>query len=68
MKKNNKLTLEHVFDGRELDLIYAKETLKYMKDLWRHEVSLLTKTKDGTEFMINCQEDSKITITDCNRS
>ncbi|NLK95687.1 MAG: SpoVR family protein [Clostridiales bacterium] len=67
-EKNNKLTLEHVFDGRELDLIYAKETLKYMKDLWRHEVSLLTKTKDGTEFMINCQEDSKITITDCNRS
>ena len=33
-KQDNTLTLEHVFDGRELELSYAKETLKYIQTLW----------------------------------
>ncbi len=66
-EKNHKLTLEHVYDGRELDLVYAKETLKYIQILWGHDVALTTKTKDGTDFTINCEQDKKITIVESNK-
>ncbi|WP_143318309.1 SpoVR family protein [Clostridium sp. HBUAS56017] len=66
-KKNNMLTLEHVFDGRELELIYAKETLKHIQCLWGHTVRLISKSKDGKNFIINC-DDGKITIIDSNKS
>ena len=65
-KKNNTLTLEHVFEGRELDLIYAKETLKYIESLWGNTVNLITKTKDNKEFTISCSEDKKIVLLDGN--
>lgn len=63
-KKNNTLTLEHVFDGRELELVYAKETLKYLQSLWGYSVNLVTSTKDNKAFTICCSDDKKITVVD----
>ena len=51
-----------MFDGRELELIYAKETLKYVFDLWGRKVVLKTKTKDGKKVEIICDNDRKIFI------
>lgn len=61
------LTLEHVYDGRELEVTYAKETLKYVQQLWGYKVRLLTKNKDNKEFYINCDADKKITVTESNK-
>ncbi|GIM29419.1 stage V sporulation protein R [Clostridium polyendosporum] len=58
--KDYTLTLEHVFDGRELDMIYAKETLKHMYELWGYKVVLLTKNKEGSELSIICDDGKKI--------
>ena len=55
-KKDNSLILEHFFDGRELEIPYAKETLKYIYDLWKHRVVLRTKTKEGRDIEIICDE------------
>lgn len=56
------LTLEHYFDGRELELSYAKETLKYIQDLWGHKVKLITKNKDEKIIELICNEDRNILI------
>ena len=56
------LTLEHFFDGRELEMSYAKETLKYVQDLWGRKVTLVTKTKERKQIEIVCNEDRKIFI------
>lgn len=61
-KRDLSLTLEHNFDGRELELTYAKETLKYIQDLWGHKVILLTKSKDEKAMEIVCNEDRNIYI------
>lgn len=58
--KDKTLTLEHVYDGRELDLMYAKETLKYIVQLWKHKVSLKTFLR-GKSITINCNENKLIT-------
>ncbi|WP_160679972.1 SpoVR family protein [Clostridium sp. C8-1-8] len=60
-KRDNTLTLEHVFDGRELDIVYAKETLKYVQELWGYKVVLITKNKDLQEVSLICDEGKKIT-------
>lgn len=65
--KDNTLTLEHVFDGRELELVYAKETLKHLQALWGYKVRVISKTRDGKEFAINCDYDGRITVTDSNK-
>lgn len=65
--KNNLLTLEHVSDGRELDLVYAKETLKHLQILWGYAVNLVSYTKEGKVFTICCSEDKKITVIDGGR-
>lgn len=67
-KRDYTLTLEHVFDGRELEALYAKETLKYLQSLWGHDVILISKTKDEKEFIIKCDCNSKITISESNKS
>lgn len=54
------LTIEHVFDGRELQLQYAIETLKYVVDLWKHRVVLKTNL-NGKEGKVICDENKKIT-------
>ena len=61
------LTLEHVYDGRELEATYAKETLKYVQQLWGYKVRLLTKNKDNKEFYVNCDVDKNITVTESNK-
>lgn len=61
-RKDGTLTLEHVFDGRELELLYAKETIKYLFDLWGQKVILKTKTKEGREISIVCDNDRKVMV------
>lgn len=62
LEKDKALVLEHTFDGRELELEYAKETLKYIRSLWGKAVKLKTKTRDGKEIEIICNANSEITI------
>jgi len=62
-KKNYTLTLENIFDGRALDLSYAKETLKYVQELWGYDVKLITKSSDKQEVILICNQDKKITVT-----
>ncbi|ADL49874.1 SpoVR family protein [Clostridium cellulovorans] len=45
-KKDYTLTLEHVYDGRELSLAYGEPTLKYVQELWGRKVVLLTVIDD----------------------
>ncbi|MDV4151948.1 SpoVR family protein [Clostridium sp. AL.422] len=61
-KRDLSLTLDHYFDGRELEINYAKETLKYVQDLWGHKVILQTKNKDNKSIEIICNEDRNIYI------
>lgn len=61
VKKDNSLLLEHCFDGRELELSYAYETLKYMVDIWGGKVLLQTKV-DNKKKIICCDENKKITL------
>jgi stage V sporulation protein R len=35
---NRTLLLKHYHDGRDLQLEYAEKTLKYVQQLWRHDV------------------------------
>lgn len=62
-RKNHTLTLENIFDGRALDLSYTKETLKYIQELWGHEVKLITKSSDRQEMILICNQEKKITVT-----
>lgn len=61
-RRDATLTLEHVFDGRELELAYAKETLKYIFDLWGYKVILKTKSKDSREIEIICDAERKVFV------
>jgi stage V sporulation protein R len=53
------LTLEHVYDGRELDIGYAESTLKYIVDLWKHKVILKTN-RLNKEVNIVCDKNKEI--------
>ena len=55
------LVLKHVYDGRELQLSYATETLKYIQTLWGGKVMLKTQLT-GFERKIICSEDKKVLI------
>lgn len=57
------LILEHAFDGRELELNYAKETLKHVVDLWGARVELATDL-DGRRKIISCSEDKVVSVRD----
>jgi stage V sporulation protein R len=59
-KLDKALTLEHIFDGRELQLQYAVETLKHVVDLWNHKVMIETNI-NGKATKIICDENKKIT-------
>ncbi|MBU3143316.1 SpoVR family protein [Clostridium sp. CF012] len=59
-QKDKTLILEHVFDGRELNINYAEATLKYIYELWGHTVTLKT-TQLGKEITFVC-EDKKISV------
>ena len=53
--EKGRLILEHSFDGRELELKYAQETLKYVADLWGDTVELIT-TIEGKIKVLVCDE------------
>jgi stage V sporulation protein R len=61
--KDRMLLLEHEWDGRDLELTYAGETLKYMVELWGRPVELATRVK-GKEKRLICHENKKITVVD----
>ncbi|PYG88448.1 stage V sporulation protein R [Ruminiclostridium sufflavum DSM 19573] len=60
-KKDNTLMLKHEFDGRELELGYAYETLKHIVDLWNGK-TLLTTQLEGKQKSINCDEAKRISL------
>jgi stage V sporulation protein R len=60
-QKENILLLEHIYDGRELDLQYANETLKHLVDLWEGKVILNTMA-EGKKRSIMCDEQQKIVL------
>ncbi|WP_315117969.1 SpoVR family protein [uncultured Clostridium sp.] len=57
--RNKTLVLEHKYDGRELDLNYAGETLKHIVSLWKHKVILKTKLNEKPIEVI-CSKDKEI--------
>lgn len=57
----NTLILEHVEDGRELNLAYATETLKYVQTLWGGKVILLTTLSDIPRRIV-CTINKKVNI------
>ncbi len=57
--KTRVLKLEHLFDGRELNLDYAEATLKHVQELWGHTVALSTKVS-GKDIKITCSENKVI--------
>lgn len=57
------LVLEHIFDGRDLELTYAKETLKYVAELWGNKVELKTRLQDKAK-VITCNEDKLVMVLD----
>lgn len=61
VKKDNTLILEHSYDGRELELGYAYETLKHIVDLWDGKVMLITFL-DGKRKILTCDEQKKINM------
>ena len=61
LQKENMLILEHVYDGRELELDYAYETMKHAVDLWDGLVALYTVLEGKTKVII-CDEQKKISL------
>lgn len=59
VKKNNTLILEHEYNGQELELNYASETLKYLVELWGSKVYLKTFV-DKSPKVIVCTENKQI--------
>ncbi|WP_371375853.1 SpoVR family protein [Sporomusa aerivorans] len=57
------LVLEHIYDGRELEMNYAKETIKYIAELWGGRVDLKTKLNDRDKI-IRCTEDKIVSVWD----
>ena len=55
------LVLEHDFDGRELDMGYANETIKYVNKLWGGQVNLKTKL-NGKERVLRCDKDGAVSV------
>ncbi len=60
-KSENCLVLNHVYDGRELNLSFATETLKYMQTLWGGKIILKT-TLSQIPRQIVCYENKKVSI------
>lgn len=61
VQSENTLILEHIEDGRELNLAYATETLKYVQTLWGGRVILLTMLSNIAR-RITCSVGKKVSI------
>ncbi|QXM07443.1 SpoVR family protein [Crassaminicella indica] len=59
LKKDNTLLVVHEYDGRELELSYAYETLRYLQRLWGGKVELRTIV-DNIKKRIICDENRNI--------
>ncbi len=60
-QKENTLVLSHEYDGRELELSYAYETLKHVVDLWNGKLLLITQL-EGKKKNISCDEQKRISL------
>jgi stage V sporulation protein R len=49
--RNGELYLRHVYDGQELDVLYAEKTLEYIYMLWGRPVHLQTRLEDTDVVM-----------------
>lgn len=54
------LFLKHAYDGRDLQLEYAEKTLRYLCQLWGHEVIL--ETMIGSQKNLLCVSENKLTL------
>lgn len=54
-RKDKTLTLEHLYDGRDLQADYMEETLKYLYDLWKHPIVLYTR-HNNVNRTIRCED------------
>ena len=61
-KKDRSLHLEQVFDGRELNIDYAKATLKYIHRLWGNKIILNTNLS-GKNISIICEAEDNIYLS-----
>ncbi|MEN6312617.1 MAG: SpoVR family protein [Clostridiaceae bacterium] len=61
MQKEKTLLLEHIYDGRELEMNYANETLKHLVDLWEGK-AILNTVYEGRKRSVICDEQKKIII------
>ncbi|NJD02333.1 MAG: SpoVR family protein [Ruminiclostridium sp.] len=61
VQKDNTLILEHQYDGRELELDYAYETVKHLVDLWEGKVMVATFIDDRRKVII-CDERKNISM------
>jgi stage V sporulation protein R len=59
-KNNRTLLLKHHHDGRDLQLEYAEKTLKYVHQLWGHDVAMETVVDKSPTFLSFA--DDKLTI------
>ncbi|PRX29462.1 stage V sporulation protein R [Orenia metallireducens] len=62
-KKEHTLHLKHEYLGDELEMNYAKETLKYIANIWEGPVYLDTVIKDKPKRII-CNEDKEVELED----
>ncbi|GAA0722021.1 SpoVR family protein [Clostridium malenominatum] len=58
-ERNGKLILEHVYDGRELELNYAGETLKNLVYMWKEKITLKTQL-NGKAIEVICSKEGEI--------
>jgi len=61
VQKDNTLILQHCYDGRDLELNYAYETLKHIVDLWDGTVMLETALESKKKIII-CDERKKLSM------
>ncbi|MGE5558781.1 MAG: SpoVR family protein [Bacillota bacterium] len=55
------VTLVHEYDGRDLEMNYATETLRYFAELWKGRVTFKTKLRQE-ERIIHCDEKMTLTV------
>jgi stage V sporulation protein R len=60
-RRDHVILLSHEYDGRELELNYAVETMKYISTIWGGKV-LLKTVIENEEKVITCDEDKIVTI------
>lgn len=51
------MLLQHAWQGRGLHDAYVRPVLEALRVLWKNDVYLATKSKDGREFLYRCRGD-----------